>query len=182
MSMEINGSYDRLGIDHFKRSEEEQSLGRIEKEKETAQKDADVSGKIPVLQDEYISSERSGAKPGGLYRLGKDDNGDQKVFFDDPQKADSKKAWSKDENEQLKVKPDSQKGSGEKCIGNTDKVDREIKKLKQERQQLEQQIKSASGDEKKVRELEKKLLQVENELGRKDNDTYRKQHSSFVSV
>ena len=41
------------------------------------------------------------------------------------------------------------------CVGNTDQVEREIKKL------------------------EKKLQQVEQELSRKDNHTYRRQHTVF---
>lgn len=71
------------------------------------------------------------------------------------------------------------KEAEKKCVCNTDKVDREIRKLKEEKQQLEQQLGSAFGDEKKIRELEKKLAQVEQELSQKDNDTYRKQHSVF---
>ncbi len=74
-----------------------------------------------------------------------------------------------------KVGGDSQGKPAEKCVTNTDKVDREIKKLKEKKQQLEQKIQSASGDEKKIRELEKKLAQVENQ---KDNDTYRRQNAS----
>ena len=45
------------------------------------------SGKLPEPQDEYISSEKSGKKPMGLYRIGQDENGNRKIFFDDP-KAD----------------------------------------------------------------------------------------------
>ncbi len=87
--------------------------------------------------------------------MGQDENGNRKVFFDDPKKSE------------------------EKCVGNTDKVDREIQKLKEKQQQLEQQIRSATNDEQKVRELEKKLAQVEGELRQKDNDTYRRQNSEF---
>lgn len=66
-----------------------------------------------------------------------------------------------------------------KCTGNTDKVDREIKKLKEKKEQLEQQIRMAAGDEEKVRDLEKALAQIESELSQKDNDAYRRQHASF---
>lgn len=68
------------------------------------------------------------------------------------------------------------------CVGNTDKVDQEIKKLKEKKQELEQQLRSACGDEKKIRELEKKLARAEQELSRKDNDAYRKQHSVFSRI
>ena len=107
------------------------------------------SESIPVPKDEYISSEKSVSRPIGLYRMGQDENGNPKVLYDD----------------------------SEKCITNTDKVDREIKKLKEQKQQLEQQIKAASGDEEKVKELEKKLSRIEGELSQKNNDTYRRQNA-----
>lgn len=62
-------------------------------------------------------------------------------------------------------------------MGNTDKVEREIRELKEKKKELEQQIHSAAGDEKKVKELEKKLADIENELSQKDNDTYRRQNT-----
>ncbi len=110
---------------------------------------ANKSESIPVPKDEYISSEKSVSRPIGLYRMGQDENGNPKVLYDD----------------------------SEKCITNTDKVDREIKKLKEQKQQLEQQIKAASGDEEKVKELEKKLSRIEGELSQKNNDTYRRQNA-----
>lgn len=163
MSMEINGSYSQYKTDYPERLKEEQEKAKgAEKAEETkraggtekGQNDVKASERMPALQDEYISSEKSGVKPSGLYRLGQDGEGKKKVFFDDP------------------------KRSVEKCTVNTDRVDMEIKKLKEKRQQLEQQLTSASGDERKVKELEKKLAQVENELSRKDNDTYRRQNAS----
>ncbi|MDE5864339.1 MAG: hypothetical protein K2H34_08335 [Lachnospiraceae bacterium] len=152
MSMKINESYNYYKTDYM-----EQLKAGQEKAKETekGENDEKASDKIPVPHDEYINSEKSDAKPNGLYRIGQDENGKRKVFFDDPEK------------------------TAEKCTANTDKVDREIKKLKEKQQQLEQQIKSASGDEEKVRVLEKKLAQVEMELGQKDNDAYRRQNASF---
>ena len=137
-------------------------------------------------RDEYISSETSGQKPTGLYRVGQDEKGNRKLFFDDPK---ASHAYGKDdrfgESEDGKA-PKADGGSqgkpAEKCVTNTDKVDREIKKLKEKKQQLEQQIQSASGDEKKIRELEKTLAQVENELSQKDNDTYRRQNTSVIGV
>lgn len=67
----------------------------------------------------------------------------------------------------------------EVCVGNTDKVDQEIRKLRERKQQIEQQLRSASGDEKKQKELEKRLVQVTAELSQKDTDTYKRQHTSF---
>lgn len=152
MSMEINGRYGQYPTDSAERLKEAQ-----EKTKETpnVQNNDKESDKKTDQQDEYISSERSGAKPSGLYRVGQDENGRQKVFYDDPKKP------------------------AEKCTGNTDQVDREIEELKEKKKELEQQIRLASGDEKKVRELENRLAQVESELSQKDNDTYRRQHSNF---
>lgn len=152
MAMEISSRYGQYPMDSVEQLKEAQ-----EKAKETSNvqnKDRE-SDKVSDQQDEYISSERSGAKPSGLYRVGQDENGRQKVFYDDPKK------------------------SAEKCTGNTDQVDREIEKLKEKKKELEQQIRLASGDEKKVRELENRLAQVESELSQKDNDTYRRQHTAF---
>ena len=88
MSMEINGSYNRAVNDYAKRVEEEQPLDRTDKEKEVkgTRNDAKVSDQASVQQDEYVSSERSGVKPSGLYRVGQDENGNKKIFYDDPKK------------------------------------------------------------------------------------------------
>ena len=171
MSMEINGRYSQYQTDYAERLNAGQEKA---KETEKVQDDEKTSGKIPVPHDEYISSEKTGVKPNGLYRLGQDEDGKKKVFFDDP-----KKTGNAEGNEEPKVRSDSPEKSEEKCTGSTDKVDREIKKLKEKKKQLEQQIQSAAGDEKKVKELEEKLAQVESELSQKDNDTYRRQHSTF---
>lgn len=169
MSMEINGRYSQYQTDYAECLKAEK-----EKESEKVQDDEKTFGKIPIPHDEYISSEKSGVKPNGLYRLGQGEDGKNKVFFDDPQKT-----GNADGNEESQVRSDSPEKSGEKCTGSTDKVDREIRKLKEKKKQLEQQIKSAAGDEKKIKELEEKLKQVESELSQKDNDTYRRQHSTF---
>lgn len=152
MSMEINGRYGQYQTDYAKRLSAEPEKTMESGNVQDAEK---ATEKAPVAQDEYISSEKSAIKPNGLYRLGQDEDGNKKLFFDDPKKAE------------------------EKCTGSTDEVDREIRNLQQKKQQLEQQIQSASGDEKKIRQLEQKLAQVEGELSRKDNDTYRRQHTTF---
>lgn len=139
MSMEVNSNYKNYKNDYPERIQEPL------KEQGTGNK----SEGIPVPKDEYISSEKSGSRTSGLYHMGKDENGNPKVLYDDPKKATT----------------------------NTDKVDREIEKLKEQKKQLEQQIKAASGDAEKVKELEKKLAQVEGELSQKDNDTYRRRNA-----
>ena len=153
MAMEINGNYSHYKTNYAQMQAGEEKVKEAEKE----QNDTKAPDKIPTPQDEYISSEKSGAKPSGLYRLGQDEDGRKKVFYDEPRKSDNVA----------------------ECTANTDEVDREIEKLKEQKRQLEQQIKNASGDEEKVKELEKKLSQIERELSRKDNDTYRRQHTIF---
>lgn len=158
MSMKMNENYNDFRTNYAEHLKAEQSLARVERaeEKDKVQKDSKVSDKIPVPCDEYTSSEKSGVKPSGLYQLGQNEDGSRKIVFDDPKKSE------------------------EKCVGNTDKVDREIEKLKEKQQWLEQQIQTVAGDEQKVRELQKKLAQVEAELRQKDNDTYRHQNSEFL--
>ena len=183
MAMQVNANYEHSGTGYAEKVKEKQDVWRAEKAKEAemaAEEKKSVKQSEP--QDEYISSEKSGKKPTGLYRVGQDQNGSRKIFFDDPKAdhADGKADRSGEgaDGKGPKVSGDSQGKPEEKCVANTDKVDREIKKLKEKKQQLEQQIQSASGDEKKIRELEKKLAQVENELSQKDNDTYRRQNAS----
>lgn len=188
MAMQINGNYAQFKTDYAERVREKQAALRAEKAKEAKEtKEAAEekgSGKLSEPQDVYIRSEKSGKEPVGLYRIGQDENGGRKLFFDDPDKADradgkEEPKAEKADGKKPKVDGDSQGKPAEVCIGNTDKVDREIEKLKEKKRELEQQIRSASGDERKIRELEKKLAQVEQELSQKDNDTYRKQHSEF---
>lgn len=120
--------------------------------KEEAQEPA-----IKPVKDEYIPEGKQ--EPSGLYRMGKDQDGNPKVYFDDPK-------WKKSDDKE------------EETTGNTDQVDREIQKLKQEQEELERQL-NMETDEKKIRELEQKLAQVENELAQKDNESYRRQHTVF---
>ena len=163
MAMQINGNYDFSEISYAERAEKAKETG-----KETEIK---ADGKLSELQDEYISSEKSGRKPTGLYGIGQDEDGNRKIFFDDPKAACA-------DGKEPKIGGSNLKKPAEKCVTDTHKVDREIKKLKEKKQQLKQQIQSASGDEKKLRDMERKLALVENELSRKDNDTYRRQNAS----
>ena len=153
MSMKIGENYPGCSTEYL-----EKMQPKAETVKETENQ---VNGNsMPVPKDEYISSEKSGNKPSGLYRMGQDENGNPKVLYDDPKKVQKKSAT----------------GKAEECTTNTDAVDREIEKLKEEKRQLEQQIQAETDDE-KVKELEKKLAQVEVELNQKNNDTYRRQNA-----
>ena len=82
MAMQISGNYDHSGTDYAERVREKQAVERAAKETERAAERRN-SGKLSELQDEYISSEKSGKKPAGLYRVGRDENGSRKIFFDD---------------------------------------------------------------------------------------------------
>lgn len=153
MSMKIGENYPGCSTEYL-----EKMQPKAETVKETENQ---VNGNsMPLPKDEYISSEKSGNKPSGLYRMGQDENGNPKVLYDDPKKVQKKSAT----------------GKAEECTTNTDAVDREIEKLKEEKRQLEQQIQAETDDE-KVKELEKKLARVEAELNQKNNDTYRRQNA-----
>lgn len=153
MSMKIGENYPDYSMEY---------LDKVQSRWEPVKgiEDSAENNAIPVPKDEYISSEKSGIKPSGLYRMGQDENGNPKVLYDDPKKVEKKSGTSK----------------AEECTTNTDAVDREIEKLKEEKRQLEQQI-QAETNENKVKELEKKLAQVEAELSQKNNDTYRRQNA-----
>jgi len=165
MSMEISGNYKDYKNEYLDRVQTGQDKV---KEASQDQRGEDKNEGIPVPKDEYISNEKSGSKPSGLYRLGQDENGNPKVMYDDPKRA------AKAKDVQPKEEPAKK---AEKCTTNTDNVDREIEKLKEDKKQLEQQIKAAAGDKEKVKVLEKKLVQIEGQLSQKDNDTYRRQNA-----
>lgn len=165
MSMEISSNYKDYKNEYLDRVQTGQDKV---KESSQDQRGEDKNEGIPVPKDEYISSEKSGSKPSGLYRLGQDENGNPKVMYDDPKRV------AKAKDVQPKEEPAKK---AEKCTTNTDNVDREIEKLKEEKKQLEQQIKAAVGDKEKVKVLEKKLAQIEGELSQKDNDTYRRKNA-----
>jgi len=165
MSMEISSNYKDYKNEYLERAQTEQDKVKRTSQEQRAE---DKSEGVPILKDEYISSEKSGSKPSGLYRLGQDENGNLKVMYDDPKRA------AKAKDVQPKEEPAKK---AEKCTTNTDNVDREIEKLKEEKKQLEQQIKAAAGDKEKAKVLEKKLAQIEGQLSQKDNDTYRRQNA-----
>lgn len=191
MTMQISRNYDPSQTNYTERMKEKQVAQRAEKAKEADKEiESEGVGKLSEPQDEYISSKKSGKEPTGLYRVGQDENGNRKIFFDAPSKAsriDEKKQPKVDKNspkedtdkKEPKAGKNQQGKPAEICVGNTDKVEQEIKRLKEKKQQLKQQLQSASEDEEKVKELEKKLAQVEQELSQKDNDAYRRQNTVF---
>ena len=117
--------------------------------------------------DTYAPGEKQEAF--GRYWIGKDEEGQPKVYFD---------GMGQDRD------VDGPKKEGQKeerCQGNTDRVDREIEKLKRKQEELEQRLRTEN-DAGRARDLERQLAQVERELRQKDNDTYRRQHSTFTQL
>ena len=144
MSMEISGNYKDYKNEYLERAQTEQDKVKRTSQEQRAE---DKSEGVPIPKDEYISSEKSGSKPSGLYRLGQDENGNPKVMYDDPKRA------AKAKDVQPKEEPAKK---AEKCTTNT---------------------KAAAGDKEKVKVLEKKLAQIEGKLSQKDNDAYRRQNA-----
>ena len=83
MSMEISSNYKDYKNEYLDRVQTGQDKV---KEASQDQRGEDKNEGIPVPKDEYISSEKSGSKPSGLYRLGQDENGNPKVMYDDPKR------------------------------------------------------------------------------------------------
>ena len=136
----------------------------------------------PVM-DEYVPEEPQ--EPSGRYWMGRDEDGQPKIYFDDPERAadapkqpeDTPEAEEPDPAGQGAKGPEGEKDKDEVWEGNSDKVDREIEKLKKKQQELEQR-RNTETDEAKIKDLERQLAQVERELKQKDNDTYRRQHTT----
>ena len=138
MSMEVSSNYKDYTNAYLERLQEEREKA---KEVGTEQGAGSKSEGIPVPKDEYISSGQSGNRPSGLYHMGKDENGNPKVLYDDPKKAsgadrngesgvrDSNSEKDK-EAEVPKVRSGGREDDAEEVTGNTDAVDREIEKLK----------------------------------------------------
>ena len=78
MSMEISGNYKDYKNEYLERAQTEQDKVKRTSQEQRAE---DKSEGVPIPKDEYISSEKSGSKPSGLYRLGQDENGNPKIEF-----------------------------------------------------------------------------------------------------
>ena len=131
-------------------------------------------------RDEYVPEEKR--EPSGRYWLGRDGDGQPRIYFEDPQRAADAPEQPADGPEQDRgakgpEKKDRDK-KAERCTGDTGKVDREIEKLKRKRAELEQRL-NTERDEAKREDLEQQLAQVEQELRQKDNDGYRRRHTVF---
>ena len=145
------------------------------------------SRQLKPVMDEYVPEEPQ--EPSGRYWMGKDEDGQPKIYFDDPERAanapkqpeDTPEAEEPDSADQGAKGPEGKKDKGETWECNTDKVDREIEKLKKQQQELEQRLNSET-DEAKIKDLERQLAQVEQELKQKDSDTYRRQHAVYTQL
>lgn len=165
------------------------TAGKINETSKNLRPEKDVQNRSRKPEtDQYVPAEKREAS--GRYRLGKDENGQSKIYFDDPERTadapgQADAVPNNDAPEQKKnTKEPEQKNPGkkaERCVCNTDKPDREIRKLKKKKEKLEQQVQSAT-DENRRKDLERQLAQVERELSQKDNDNYRKQHSTFTRL
>lgn len=156
------------------------------------QKSEEEDRPLRPATDEYIPEEPR--EPSGRYWMGKGEDGQPRIYFDDPERAAPQQpapgaknpdadAPEAEEPEQDKGAqgPKKKEGKEEVCVGNTDKVDREIEKLKKKRQELEQRLNTET-DKARSKDLERQLAQVERELREKDNDAYRRQHSTFTQL
>lgn len=152
-------------------------------------------------QDEYIPSSDKQEKASGVYRLEKDENGNQKVTVDRPataEKETEEQTESPAKNEESSETAEgSQKNGGKptksgeapksddegtsSTTTNTDSVDAEIKKLKERKAQLQKQLQNAQGDENHRKNIEKQLAQVDAEIILKDSDAYRKQNATYTA-
>lgn len=147
-------------------------------------------GGLKPVKDEYIPEEKR--EPYGRYWLGKDGDGSPKIYFDNPEAAEdpaspkaagASKAEAPEKDGEPKAPgkaaPPDKGRKEEKCTGNTDAVDREIKRLKEKKGKLEAKL-DRETDEAKREALERQLAQVESELRQKDNDAYRRRHAVFT--
>ena len=86
MTMEISNRY---GLDYMNKAQTEQTAKATERAGEAAKsKEKDKPEMITAPKDEYISSEKSGKKPSGLYHMEQDENGNPKIIFDTAKKGE----------------------------------------------------------------------------------------------
>ena len=155
---------------------------KVQKPEEEAQ-----GRQLKPVMDEYIPKKPQ--EPSGRYWMGRDEDGQPKIYFDDPERVadapeqpvDAPEAEDPDPAGQGAKGPEGKKDKGETWECNTDKVDREIEKLKKKQQELEQRLNSET-DEAKIKDLERQLSPVEQELKQKDSDTYRKQNAVYTQL
>ena len=163
-------------------AEKVQEASKVQKSEDEAK-----GRQLKPVMDEYVPEEPQ--EPSGRYWMGKDEDGQPKIYFDDPERAADAPRQPEDAPEAEEPKqagqgakgPEGKKNKDETWECNTDKVDREIEKLKKKRQELEQRLNTET-DEAKIKDLEHQLAQVEQELKQKDSDTYRKQNATYTQL
>ena len=179
--MPISG-VNTVAVQPLTTAEKVQGASKVQKPEEEAQ-----GRQLKPVMDEYVPEEPQ--EPSGRYWMGKDEDGQPKIYFDDPERAaDARKApegtpeaGGPDPTGQGAKGPEGKKDKGEVWECDTDKVDREIEKLKKKQQELERRLNTET-DEAKIEDLERQLAQVERELKQKDNDTYRRQHTTVTQL
>ena len=179
--MPISG-VNTVAVQPLTTAEKVLGASKVQKPEEEAQ-----GRQLKPVMDEYIPEEPQ--EPSGRYWMGKDEDGQPKIYFDDPERAADAPRQPEDAPEAEEPKqagqgakgPEGKKDKDETWECNTDKVDREIEKLKKKQQELEQRLNSET-DEAKIKDLERQLAQVEQELKQKDNDTYRRQHAVYTQL
>ena len=175
--MPISG-VNTVAVQPLTTAEKVLGASKVQKPEEEAQ-----GRQLKPVMDEYVPEEPQ--EPSGRYWMGKDEDGQPKIYFDDPERAanapkqpeDTPEAEEPNPAGQGAKGPEREKDKDEVWEGNSDKVDREIEKLKKKQQELEQRL-GTETDEAKIKDLERQLAQVERELKQKDNDTYRRQHTT----
>ena len=153
---------------------------KVQKPEEEAQ-----GRQLKPVMDEYVPEEPQ--EPSGRYWMGRDEDGQPKIYFDAPERAADAPGQPEDAPEAEEPKQAGQGAKGpegkkeEVWEGNTGKVDREIEKLKKKKEDLEQRLNTET-DEAKIKDLERQLAQVDRELKQKDNDTYRRQQTTVKQL
>ena len=179
--MPISG-VNTVAVQPLTTAEKVLGASKVQKPEEEAQ-----GRQLKPVMDEYIPEEPQ--EPSGRYWMGKDEDGQPKIYFDDPERAadapkqpeDDPEAEEPDPAGQGAKGPERKKDKDEVWEANTDKVDREIEKLKKKKEELEQRLNTET-DEAKIKDLERQLAQVDRELMQKDNDTYRRQHTTVRQI
>ena len=179
--MPISG-VNTVAVQPLTTAEKVLGASKVQKPEEEAQ-----GRQLKPVMDEYVPEEPQ--EPSGRYWMGKDEDGQPKIYFDDPERAADGPKQPEDAPEAEEPKqagqgakgPEGKKNKDETWECNTDKVDREIEKLKKKQQELEQRLNTET-DEAKIKDLEHQLAQVEQELKQKDSDTYRRQHAVYTQL
>ena len=179
--MPISG-VNTVAVQPLTTAEKVLGASKVQKPEEEAQ-----GRQLKPVMDEYVPEEPQ--EPSGRYWMGKDEDGQPKIYFDDRSRAadapkqpeDAPGAEEPDPAGQGAKGPEGKKDKDEVWECNTDKVDREIEKLKRKQQELEQRLNTES-DEAKIKDLEHQLAQVEQELKQKGNDIYRRQHAVYTQL